>query len=294
MKKILSFIVLAILLISSCKKDNYSPDNNNPIPSDIPSARIEGRVASAYVTYYGTAIPDPKYLTHINYAFAELYMDNNQYQGFKLQGNENRFRDIVALKKIYPHLKILISFIHVVSNPDNFQGGGFSALAKSDASRKAFANDCKDFLIKWGIDGVDMDWEFPGLSWSGNPCDPAVDGLIYTLLMKQLRETLGSDFLLTYAGYVKDKQPTTGGYKFIDISAVNPYVDFVNIMTYNLDEAQNITPLCVIPAHIGTVNVLLMHIFRQEFRQVNWFWEYHFMDCTLFLHLLTRSITAAL
>lgn len=36
--------------------------------------QVAGRVALGYVTYYGTSIPDAKYLTHINYAFAELYV----------------------------------------------------------------------------------------------------------------------------------------------------------------------------------------------------------------------------
>ncbi len=91
-----------------------------------------------------------------------------------------------------------------------------------------------------GIDGIDMDWEFPGLSWSGDPnaYDATVDVANHVLLMRQLRETLGTQYLLTYAGYCMDKQPITGGWRYIDIAAVAPpYVDFVNIMTYDLDAA---------------------------------------------------------
>ena len=40
---------------------------------------------------------------------------------------------------------------------------GFSVLAKSDEARKAFAEDCKKFCIQYNLDGIDMDWEFPGL-----------------------------------------------------------------------------------------------------------------------------------
>ncbi len=88
--------------------------------------------------------------------------------------------------------------------------------------------------VKWGIDGVDMDWEFR-LSWSGDPIayDVAVDVANHVLLMKQLRETLGNQYLLTYAGYCMDKQQVPGGWRYIDIAAVEPYVDFVNIMTYD-------------------------------------------------------------
>jgi chitinase len=53
--------------------------------------------------------------------------------------------------------------------------------------------------------------------------------------MKQLRETLGNDYLLTYAGYCMDKQAVNGGYRYIDIKALDSIVDYVNIMTYDFD-----------------------------------------------------------
>ncbi len=96
-------------------------------------------------------------LTHLNYAFAEPYMENGEYVGLGLQGGEDRFQKIVELKKKHPGLKICISFTDTKEDP---RGGCFSRLAKSDEFRKKFAADCKAFVQKWGIDGVDMDWEF--------------------------------------------------------------------------------------------------------------------------------------
>jgi len=236
MKKYLLIMALSLLFFG-CEKDDYKKSVDNGGSGDTPAERVEGRVVVAYVTYYGKLTPDPTYFTNINYAFAELYVKNGVYTGFALQGDQSRFARIVALKKTNPDLKISISFTHTVSNSDNSQGGGFSALAKSDEYRKAFAKDCKAFLINWGIDGIDIDWEFPGLSWSGHACDPAVDVDNFTLLMKQLRETLGTKYLLTYAGYINNVTAVTGGRRFIDIAAVDPYVDFVNIMTYDISEA---------------------------------------------------------
>jgi len=230
-------VLFALVLFAACQKDVIPEIPGEKPEPYVPAERVEGRVAVAYVTYWGTTIPDPTFFTHINYAFAELYVQNGVYQGFKLQGKEDRFRQIVNLKKNFPHLKILISFTHIVENSDNSQGGSFSALAKSDEYRRAFAADCKAFIETWGIDGVDIDWEYPGLSWSGAASDPAVDTQNYTLLMKQLRETLGTQYLLTYAGYVKNKVAITGGYRYIDVAAVDQYVDYVNLMTYNLDAA---------------------------------------------------------
>ena len=241
MKRFFAIVAIATaMMIASCSEDPYqsgiqSGGENDESEELLPAK--DGRVAIAYVTYYGKAIPDPMLMTHINYAFAELYVKDGVYKGFKLQGNEDRFRQVVALKKKNPNLKISLSFSHTVTNDDNSQGGGFSALAKSDEYRKAFAKDCRDFCSKWGIDGIDIDWEFPGLSWSGHACDPSVDVVNHVLLMKQLRETLGTRYMLTYAGYVKNVIETDEGRKYIDIAAVDPYVDFVNVMTYDMDSA---------------------------------------------------------
>ena len=238
MRKLLNvaFALLAMTLVA-CGGDEPIPEEqeNKLYPDELYPA-VDGRVVVSYVTYYGSSVPDVKYMTHINYAFAELYVVDGVYQCFKLQGKESRFKQIVDLKKKKPSLKILLSFTHGVSNSDNAQGGGFSAMAKSDVDRKKFAQDCLDFCKKWGIDGIDIDWEFPGISWSGHACDKEVDVANHVLLMKQLRETLGDKYLLTYAGYVFDAQGSAENknWKYIDIKSVDPYVDWVNIMTYNM------------------------------------------------------------
>jgi len=236
MKKIAAYALFLLVSITSCKKDDYLTGVRSPDPKKL-EERVPGRNVIAYVTHYGTQIPDPAFVTHINYAFAEIYVQGGQYQKFSLQGSEVRFQRIVDLKKLNPDLKISISFINAAENADNVKDGGFSAIAKSAADRKKFAQDCKAFLEKWQIDGVDMDWEFPGMSFNGMPFDVAVDVDNHVLLMRELRETLGTKYLLTYAGYCLNKAAVAGGYRYIDIKAVDPYVDFVNIMSYDMDEA---------------------------------------------------------
>ena len=232
-------VVFGVVALSftGCSKDDYNSVPSTNGNGDTTEPKVDGRVVTAYCTWYGSTLPDPQYVTNINYAFAEVYVASGVYKGFKLEGQESRFQNVVNLKKLNPSLKIMISFTHVVENSDNSQGGSFSAIAANADYRKQFAEDCLAFIKKWGIDGIDMDWEFPGLSWSGAACDPANDVANFTLLMRQLRETLGNNYLLTFAGYVMDKHPTTGGYEYIDIAAVMPYVDYVNIMTYDMDAA---------------------------------------------------------
>ena len=243
MPAFLFLLLAAFLLVPVCEPIEPEPEPEPEIdpvivePDVSLNPRIEGRHATAYVTYYGSLTPDPESMTHINYAFAELYVRDNVYQGFKVQGNLSRFEQIAALKEKNPVLKICLSFSHTVSNSDNKQDGGFSAMSKSETGRRAFAEDCLAFLEKYHLDGVDLDWEFPGLSWSGAACDPSCDVDNYVLLVKQLRETLGTKYTISYAGYCSDKVATTGGYRYVDIKGMDPYVDYVNIMAYDLDEA---------------------------------------------------------
>ncbi|GHT65337.1 hypothetical protein FACS189451_12960 [Bacteroidia bacterium] len=72
---------------------------------------------------------------------------------------------------------------------------------------------------------------------AGGAYDVAVDVANHVLLMKKLREILPSRYSLSYAGYCKGLETVTGGSRYIDIAKVAPYVDFVNIMTYDMDEA---------------------------------------------------------
>lgn len=235
-----SFLLFFVLLLS-CNREEVKPE---PGPEEeekpeefVPAARIEGRVALSYVTYYSQGIPDPSLLTHICYAFAELYVVNGQYREFRLQGDESRFAAVVDLKKNHPGLKILLAFTHTVVNKDNAQGGGFSAMSSTEEGRVAFAQDCLEFIQTRGIDGIDIGWEFPGLSWSGHASNPAADTQNHVLLIKQLRQTLGPDLLITFPGYVMNAREVSGGTRYIDLHGVEPYVDFVNVMTYDMDQA---------------------------------------------------------
>ena len=66
----------------------------------------------------------------------------------------------------------------------------FSDIALTAASRTAFCQSAVDFAVKWGFDGIDLDWEYPvegGLTTNHhNPADKTT----YTALLKELRELL--------------------------------------------------------------------------------------------------------
>ena len=222
----------------------YSPEYTNKIDIEAPKDIVidyNGILKPTGTTYtvpVGTASEDiQKMIDSMKDGDTLSFEKNGIYEKFGLQGDKSRFDKVKKIKSQYPHVKILLSFTNSVSNTDNSQDGGFSALAKSPEMRKQFAQDCRAFVSSEGIDGIDIDWEFPGMTFSSNAYDELVDVENFTLLMKDLRAELGQSTLLTYAGYCMDKRPQGEGYKYIDVKAVDPYVDFVNIMAYDLVDA---------------------------------------------------------
>lgn len=174
-------------------------------------------VVVAYVTSWSRVVPDPFCMTHINYAFGHV---NDTFDGVRVD-NPRRLRQMVALKKMNPDLKVMLSV-------GGWGSGRFSEMAADDALRGSFADDCLRLVEEFGLDGIDIDWEYPTSSDAGISSSPD-DTDNFTNLMKDLRESLGEGRLLTMA--------TAASAEYIDFKAVEPYVDFVNIMAYDMANA---------------------------------------------------------
>ena len=165
-------------------------------------------VVVAYVTSWTRVMPDPTVMTHINYAFGHV---NEQFNGVRID-NEQRLRDIVALKKQQPKLRVMLSI-------GGWGSGRFSEMAGSETNRKAFAKDCRRVCNELGLDGIDIDWEYPTQNSTEN----------FTLLMRDLREALGKKLWLTLA--------SVGSAQFIDFRSCQQYLDVVNVMAYDMGNA---------------------------------------------------------
>jgi chitinase len=160
-------------------------------------------------------------LTHIIYSFLKL---QNDTLTFRDSTQLNTVQQLVALKQIYPQLKIIVSI-----------GGWGGCVPCSDLfaleeHRKNLAKTAVALFKEYGIDGLDLDWEYPAIEgFPGHKFDTA-DKNNFTELVKTLRQEMGSDYLLTFAagGFVKYLEES------IDWSTVMPVVDFVNLMNYDL------------------------------------------------------------
>lgn len=172
------------------------------------------RVVIAYVTSWTSVMPDPTYLTHINYAFGHV---NETFDGVRID-NESRLQSLTALKAKFPKLKVLISI-------GGWGSGRFSEMAGSDVNRKKFAEDCLRVINEFKLDGIDIDWEYPTSNMAKISAAPE-DTENYTLMMAEIRKKIGKNKLLTLASVADGK--------YIDFRAIAPVVDFVNIMTYDM------------------------------------------------------------
>jgi chitinase len=170
-------------------------------------------------------------LTHINYAFA-VPAENGEFAPISPKDSAN-LAALTSLRSVNKDLKILISV--------GGWGGCkyFSDAALTDASRRKFAKSAVAFLKKHKLDGVDIDWEYPAQIGAGNIFRPE-DKANFTLFLKAIRDRLDEQgkvdkrtgtnhYLLTAA--------TGGDTAFVshtNLGEAQRYLDYVNIMTYDL------------------------------------------------------------
>lgn len=156
--------------------------------------------------YKANKIPYSK-LTHICHAFVRPNADGSLYvpSGFTEPG--------LIWRAHSHHKKVLLS----VGGADPVATQNFKIIANSSTLRTTFLNNLKAFVQAQGYDGVDIDWEFPA---------DATDRTNYSLLMQALRPEFD---LITIAVNGTDYFS-----QWIDFYTVKFYVDYVNVMAYDM------------------------------------------------------------
>jgi chitinase len=171
---------------------------------------------------------DPHKLTRINYAFANIENGRIVEGAPVAAGN---LAILTALRHDNPGLTVLISVGGWAWS------GGFSDMALTPVSRANFIDSVANFLTRHDLDGLDVDWEYPGQPGAGNKFRRE-DKRNYTMLLKELRARFDSvekkshrHLYLTIAAAA-----TTDFLDHTEISEVQKYVDTVNLMAYDYYE----------------------------------------------------------
>jgi chitinase len=189
----------------------------------------------AYVQ--GGSIPariDARKLTHIDYAFARI--DSNRAV-LDRPGAAQDLASLRALKAQNPRLRVMVSI-------GGWTADGFSDAALTESSRQELSRSVSALLQQYDLDGVDLDWEYPGQGVAGIKYREA-DKHNFTLLLQTLRRELdaagaargrtGSDhYLLTIAGADREY------FDHVEMSQLHVYLDWVNEMAY--DFFNSLTP----------------------------------------------------
>lgn len=182
-------------------------------PAEPPA---DGFIVVGYAYADSGELPDPNLVTHINFSFAKIQDD---FETLYIRDKKiTRLKKIVALKQENPNLKVLLSV-------GGWGAGNFSEMAADETHRKNFAQNCLKAVNSYKLDGIDIDWEYPGSSDAGISSS-SNDKQNFTLLLKDLRAALGNDKLLTMA--------SEAGAGYVDWATALPYLNFVNIMSYDM------------------------------------------------------------
>jgi chitinase len=149
-------------------------------------------------------------LTHINYSFA-LPNSNGTLQAID---NTAKLQQLVTLGH-QNNVKVSLA----IGGWNDGNDSAFEQLAANSGTRGTFVTNVMNTVRQYGLDGIDIDWEYP---------DPGTSGNNYTALMQQLSTALHNEGKLLTAAVVSEGGTANGVQP-----AVFGYVDWLNIMAYD-------------------------------------------------------------
>jgi chitinase len=213
------FLFGLILLLDACsKKDQTTTTIVQPPSGGLTISPPTG--FGFYVVGYFPSYRDPAAITDqkfrmcnvVNYAFANITATGG------LTVANPTVLTAVASKAKANGAKVFISISGIAAD--------FKSMATTSIGRNAFVKNIMQIVRLYGMDGVDVDWEFPRT-------DDGTD-ITYAAFMKEL-----SDSCHTGAKYYLSAAITAGKYSGAVRDAINSNlwtnntVDFFNIMAYD-------------------------------------------------------------
>ncbi|XP_041374189.1 chitinase-like protein 3, partial [Gigantopelta aegis] len=172
---------------------------------------------------------NPKLCTHLMFAFAKIDTQSFQLHPTRTDdqgesGELGRYIEFSQLKRKNPKLLTMLSVGGSLQ-----ANAGFGEIVTSEEGRRLFAKNCVGYLRKWGFDGIDLDWEYPG--------DPPETKRNFTILIQDIRQVIEDEprtarqkkLLMSLAAPVSEDKITRG----YEVEKVASIVDFINLMAYD-------------------------------------------------------------
>lgn len=164
---------------------------------------------------------DAKKLTGINIAFGRLHNDGS----VSCNGRVDRLDMIPQIRKWNPNLRIVLSMVQA-------ERDAFTTCCADGELREKAAAALAETVLKYDLDGIDLDWEYPCVPSNNSVVSPD-DRQNFTLFCKAVRRHLdaaetGKYYLTIAAGadlfYVN----------CVELPRLMEYIDYINVMTYDL------------------------------------------------------------
>ncbi len=176
------------------------------------------------IGYVGSGIftqEDAGKLTGINLAFGELHNDGT----VTCNGCMEKIRMIPQIRQWNKDLRIMLSMVQ--PDPD-----AFTVCCATEEMRNKAAASLAETAVKYDLDGIDLDWEYPCVPSNGSVVS-LEDKHNFTLFCAAIRKALdaigGRKYYLTIAAgadvyYVN----------CVELPRLMEYLDYINVMTYDL------------------------------------------------------------
>lgn len=224
------------------------------VPAEAPSEKIvlgyftnwaENRPAPCA---FRTSDVDAKLFTDIDFAFAaiEARKDGKRIVSKSELDDDARFyvvptdlddearlyKEVMALKKQNPRLRVHLSVGGWAFN-DEPTAFVFSALVETPERRGHFVRQSIEYLRRHGFDGIDIDWEFPGVADRGGRPE---DGARFLSLLREMRAEMHAESERTGRPELVLTIATPAGEfyrKHQPLGEMQAALNWINVMTYD-------------------------------------------------------------
>lgn len=166
------------------------------------------------------------------------------YASATLDNSGNVYLDDKYMDKVLELKNYGARIVLVLNGAESTYLENLTIVCDNDLLRTALASNIMDKVVEYNLDGVDIDWEFPGTSNLGEHYTTERDQVNMNKLLKELRQEMnsrqdskGSTYLLSAAipatSWGSERYKWTGDE---ELGGINDYCDYVNMMSYDLNK----------------------------------------------------------